>query len=307
MFFNLFLLVLGFVLLTRGADVFVDGAVALSRRLHIPEIVIGLTVVAMGTSAPEAAVSILGNLHGASGVSVGNIIGSNIANVLLILGVAACISSLKLVRNTVRYEIPFVILITALLGFIGFRYGEISRVSAAVLLGLFVSFLAYLFMTSDSNTADEVDEHKSGFHIFVIIVAGLIALVWGSNMIIDSATVIAKYLGVPGRIIGLTVVAFGTSLPELSTCVAAAIKKKSDLVVGNIVGSNIFNILFVLGIAGMVGTIPFDYDFIGDAVIATLVALLLWLVSLRNRTMGRYTGILFVILYIAYIIHTIIM
>lgn len=306
MLLNIFLLVLGFVLLMRGADVFVDGAAAISRRLHVPEIVIGLTVVAMGTSAPEAAVSILGNLHGASGISVGNIIGSNIANILLILGVAACISTLKLACNTVRYEIPFVIFITALLGFIGFRYGEIGRVGATVLLVLFVAFLAYSFMVSKSEEPDEVIENKSGFHILVMLVAGLVALIWGSDMIINSATGIARYLGVPGRIIGLTVVAFGTSLPELSTCISAAIKKKSDLVVGNIVGSNIFNILFVLGVAGVVGTIPFDYDFVGDAVIATSVAVILWLVSLHSKKLGRYSGVLFVLLYAIYIIHTIV-
>lgn len=303
MLLNIFLLVLGFVLLTRGADVFVDGAAAISRRLHIPEIVIGLTVVAMGTSAPEAAVSILGNLHGAAGISVGNIIGSNIANILLILGVAACVSTLKLTRNTVRYEIPFVILITALLGFMGFQYGEIGRVSAAVLLALFVLFLAYSFVVSKSDVSDEVAESKSGFHIFVMIVAGLVALIFGSDMIINSATEIARYLGVPGRIIGLTIVAFGTSLPELSTCIVAAIKKKSDLVVGNIIGSNIFNILFVLGVAGMVGTIPFDYNFISDAIIATLVACVLWIVSVRNHKIGRWSGILFVVLYVVYIAH----
>ncbi len=305
---NIFLLVLGFVLLMRGADVFVDGAVAVSRRLHIPEIVIGLTVVAMGTSAPEAAVSILGNLHGASGISIGNIIGSNIANILLILGVAACISTLKLTRNTVRYEIPFVIFITALLGFVGSRYGEISHAFAEMLLVLFVAFLSYLFMTSQSDTSDKVIERKSGFHIIVMIVAGLIALIWGSDMIINSATAIAKYFGVPGRVIGLTIVAFGTSLPELSTCVVAAIKKKSDLVVGNIIGSNIFNILFVLGLAGIISAIPFDYNFIGDAVIATGVACVLWFVSfVTNKKLGRYAGILFVSLYAVYIIHTVVL
>ena len=306
MLMNIFLLLLGFILLMRGADVFIDGSVALSRRLHIPEIVIGLTVVAMGTSAPEAAVSILGNLHGASGISVGNIIGSNIANILLILGVAACISTLKLTCNTVRYEIPLVVIITAVLGFVGFRYGEINRVVAAALLLVFVAFLAYLFITSQTDTGDKAHERKSGFHTIVMTIAGLIALIWGGNIIIESAAQIAKYFGVPERIIGLTVVAFGTSLPELSTCISAAIKKKPDLVVGNIIGSNIFNILFVLGIAGMVSTIPFDYDFVSDAVIATVVAMLLWLVSLRNGVLGRCVGVLFVLLYVIYIVHTVV-
>jgi len=306
MLLNIFLFILGFVLLTRGADVFVDGAAAISRRMHIPEIVIGLTVVAMGTSAPEAAVSILGNLHGASGISIGNIIGSNIANILLILGVAACISTLKLARNTVRYEIPFVAFITCVLGLLGAHYGQINYIGAAILLGLFATFFVYLFKTTESDNEPAHDERLSGFHIVVMIVAGLAALVWGSSLIIDSATAIAQYVGVPQRIIGLTIVAFGTSLPELSTCVSAAIKKKSDLVVGNIIGSNIFNILFVLGIAGLVGPIPFDSKFIGDTMIAIAVAVLLWVLSLRNNKLGRFAGILFVALYAAYIAYLVI-
>lgn len=302
MLISALLLILGFVLLMRGADVFVDGASAMSRRLHIPEIIIGLTVVAMGTSAPEAAVSILGALNGAGDISVGNVIGSNIANILLVLGVAACISSLKMARNTMRYEIPFVIFITCVLGFIGFHYGEINRVGAGLLLFLFTVFLGYLFATTNTNDIDEChDEKMSGIHILVIIIAGLVALVVGSNMIIDSASAIAGYLGVPERIVGLTIVAFGTSLPELSTCISAAIKKKSDLVVGNIIGSNIFNILFVLGLAGTVGTLPFNHGFISDTVIAAFVALLLWLVSLRNHMLARWAGALFVVLYAIYI------
>ena len=306
MLLNIFLFILGFVLLTRGADVFVDGAVAISRRMHIPEIVIGLTVVAMGTSAPEAAVSILGNLHGASGISIGNIIGSNIANILLILGVAACISTLKLARNTVRYEIPFVAFITCVLGLLGAHYGQINYIGAAILLGLFAAFFVYLFKTTESDNGPAHDERVSGFHIVIIIAAGLAALVWGGSMIIDSATTIAQYVGVPQRIIGLTIVAFGTSLPELATCVSAAIKRKSDLVVGNIIGSNIFNILFVLGIAGLVGPIPFDSKFIGDTMIAIAVAVLLWLLSLRNNKLGRFAGILFVALYAVYIAYLVI-
>ena len=303
MLLALFVLVVGFVLLMRGADVLVDGAVALSRRVHIPEIIIGLTVVAMGTSAPEAAVSIIGVLSGANGISIGNIIGSNIANILLILGVSACIYPIVAARNTVRYEIPFVILITCVLGWLGATYGEINRGGATILIALFVLFLGYLFATSGTeDLPDKSPETISGVHIFVMLVAGLGALVFGSNMIIKSASTIAAFFGMSQRAIGLTIVALGTSLPELSTCISAAIKKKSDLVFGNIIGSNIFNILFVLGISGIVGTINFEPKFVMDTIIAIAVALLLWLITLRNYKLSRWAGVLFVILYGVYVV-----
>ncbi len=308
MMVNIFFLILGFVLLTRGADVFVDGAAAISRRLHIPEIIIGLTVVAMGTSAPEAAISIQGALRDASGISIGNIIGSNIANILLILGVAACISTLRVGRNTLRYEMPFMVFITCVLGIVGANFGEINRVGAAILFGLFIVFLGYLFATTTPDASDGQIEKISGVHIVVMIVAGLAALVIGSNMIIESATEIALCLGVSERTVGLSIVAFGTSLPELSTCVSAAIKKKSDLVIGNIIGSNIFNILFVLGIAGMVETIPFDSRFVGDTMFAILMAIMLWVASMgKKHELGRFTGVLFVVLYVIYIVYIIVM
>jgi len=302
MLLALFVLIVGFVLLMRGADVLVDGAVALSRRVHIPEIIIGLTVVAMGTSAPEAAVSIIGVLSGANGISIGNIIGSNIANILLILGVSACIYPIVAARNTVRFEIPFVVFITCVLGWLGVTYGEINRGGATVLIALFIVFLGYLFATSKTTDLQEMSpENISGIHICVMIGAGLAALVFGSNMIIKSASVIATAVGMSQRAIGLTIVALGTSLPELSTCISAAIKKKSDLVFGNIIGSNIFNILFVLGISGIVGTMDFEPKFITDTIVATGVAVLLWLITLRNYKLIRWAGVLFVLLYVVYI------
>ena len=306
MLLALFVLVVGFVLLMRGADVLVDGAVALSRRVHVPEIIIGLTIVAMGTSAPEAAVSIIGVLSGANGISIGNIIGSNIVNILLILGVSACIYPIVAARNTVRYEIPFVILITCVLGWLGATYGEINRAGATILIILFILFLGYLFATSGTeDLSDKSPENISGVHIFVMLVAGLVALVMGSNMIIKSASTLAAFFGMSQRAIGLSIVALGTSLPELSTCVSAAIKKKSDLVFGNIIGSNIFNILFVLGISGIVGTINFEPKFVMDTIIAIAVALLLWLITLRNYKLPRWAGVLFVILYGIYIAYVV--
>ena len=308
MLLNIILLILGFVLLVRGADVFVDGSVAIARRWHVPEIVIGLTIVAMGTSAPEAAVSIASAFHGANGVAIGNIFGSNIANILLILGVAATISTLTVGRNTTRYEIPFVGFITLLLMWLGWRFGMITHTGAGVLFCLFVAFLGYLFAVSGDDVGDEMpaDKQMSVLKIIAFIVGGIIALVIGSNLTVNSAVEIAHALNVSDRIIGLTIVAVGTSLPELVTCVVAATKGQSDIAIGNIVGSNIFNILFVLGIAGIIHTIPFDSAFLVDGAVAMLSVVLLFMATARSGKLTRSAGIFFVILYALYIVYTIV-
>lgn len=307
MLINLLLLVLGFVLLVRGADAFVDGSVAIARRWHIPEIVIGLTIVAMGTSAPEASVSILSAFHGANGVAIGNVLGSNIANIFLILGVTAIISALSVGKNTVRYEIPFVGFITLLLMWLGSQYGMVSHMGAALLCALFVSFLIYLyFITGDAQNDDmPAVRHMSIAKILLFIVGGVIALVVGGNLTVISAVAIAGALGVSDRIIGLTIIAVGTSLPEFVTCVIAAFKGQSDIAIGNIVGSNIFNILFVLGIAGLIHTIPFDSAFIIDGAIAMLAVILLFAATARTMKLNRLWGLVFVAAYISYIVYTI--
>ena len=303
MLLNIFLLVLGFIFLVRGADVFVDGSVAVARRWNIAEIVIGLTIVAMGTSAPEAAVSITSAFHGANGVAIGNVLGSNIANIFLILGVTAAISALSVGKNTVRYEIPFVGFITLLLMWMGWRFGMISHVDAAVLCGLFVLFLGYLFVVSGGGPSDDLPPVKqmSVAKIVACIVGGIVALVIGGNLTVNSAVEIARMLNVSDRIIGLTIVAIGTSLPELVTCIIAALKGQSDIAIGNIVGSNIFNILFVLGIAGLVHTIPFDRAFLIDGAIAMLAVILLFASTARTGKLTRPMGVLFVAIYILYI------
>ena len=308
MLLNLFLLVIGFILLVRGADVFVDGAVAVARRWHIPEIVIGLTIVAMGTSAPEAAVSIASAFHGADGVAIGNVFGSNIVNIFLILGLTATISTLYVGQNTIRYEIPFVGFITLLLMWLGWKYGMISHFGAAILCGLFLLFLAYLFVVSKSAPDDDMPakKHMSVAKTLLFIVGGIIALIVGSNMTVDSAVAIAQELNVSDRIIGLTIVAFGTSLPELVTCIIAALKGQSGIAIGNIVGSNIFNILFVLGIAGLIHTIPFNAAFITDGAFAMLAVIMLFAATARTGKLTRLVGILFVLLYFFYIGYTIV-
>lgn len=302
MILNLITLIAGFILLIKGADYMVDGASSLAARLRIPSIIIGLTIVAMGTSAPEAAISISSAAHGSNAIAIGNIIGSNIANIFLILGFSALISTMAVQKNTVRYEIPFVGFITLLLCWMGTQYGVISRLGAILLLGLFVIFLGYLFVLSRHSQDDDAPIKKlSGIKIALFIIFGLGALVWGSTLTVESACNIARYIGVSERVIGLTIIAIGTSLPELVTSVIAAHKHESDIAIGNIIGSNIFNILFVLGITGIISPIPFNPAFLFDGAIALLAVLLLYLFSVRKKQLTRPHGFIFVAIYIAYV------
>ena len=306
MLVNILLLVLGLFLLIRGANAFVDGATALAHRFNIPEIIIGLTVVAMGTSAPEAAVSITSVLHGANGVAIGNALGSNIVNILLVLGVSALITPLRFQKETIRYEIPFVIFITIMLMWFGVQYGAITRLGAGVLLLFFCVFLGYLVLADKKEFFQtEEGQFMSSGKIMLFLVLGLIALVWGSDLTVKSATNLATLLHVPNRIIGLTLVAFGTSLPELVTCIAAARKKRTSLVIGNIIGSNIFNILFVLGISGLVRSIYFEYGFVIDAAISVMITIMLWLFAIHAQNLSKRAGVLFLLCYAGYLIYLI--
>ena len=303
MLLSFILLIIGFVLLTRGADYFVDGASALANKMRIPAIVIGLTVVAMGTSAPEAFISIISAIHNSNAIAIGNVIGSNIANVCLILGLTSIIYTLSVQKNTLKYEMPFVAFITVLLCWMGMKYGAVSRGCALVLLGLFVLFLAYLYIISLKNRDQDVEiKNIGGLKIALYVIGGLFALILGSNLTVDSAINIARHIGVSERVIGLTIIAFGTSVPELVTCVVAALKKQSDIAIGNIIGSNIFNILFVLGIAGIISPIPFDSAFIFDGFIALMAVILLMLFTYKHKRLGRMGGIIFIIIYVLYVI-----
>jgi len=307
MLISLLLLIVGFVLLVRGADTFVDGAVGVARRFNIPPIIIGTTLVAIGTSAPEAAISIAAALGGSDGVSIGNIIGSNITNVFLILGLTAIIGALPIHRNTKKYELPFVGLITLLLCLLGLWFGEISRAAAMVFLTLFVGFIAYTIIMA-KKSKEPVEDYKEipMVETIVMILAGIAALVIGSDLTVDSATDIATRIGVSERVIGLTLVALGTSLPELVVCVAAALKREYDMAVGNIVGSNIFNILFVLGTAAVIRPLPFDSAFLMDGLVALLAVTMLMIFSIKNPRLSRIGGILFLIAYVAYTVHLVV-
>lgn len=306
---NLGMLIFGFVLLIKGADVFVEGASKIATMLKIPQIVIGLTIVAFGTSAPEAAVSIASAFKGTAGIAIGNIIGSNICNVLLILGAAGTIGALSIKKNTYKIETPFVILISLVLIGLGYFDGGISKLDAAILWGFFLLFLYYLYRLtlSGEDAGDDIPELEEGdklWKLLIMLVLGMAAIVAGSQFTVDGASNIAKTLGVSDRIIGLTIVAIGTSLPELVTSVSASLKGKTDIAIGNVIGSNIFNILFVLGTAGLVSpsVIPFDPNFITDGIIsiAAIVAFMLFIG--KDMKLKKAGAIVMLVSYFAYII-----
>ncbi len=307
---NLFLAVLvlvaGFVLLVKGADFFVDGAVGIASRFGIPQLVIGLTIAAMGTSMPEAAVSITSALKGSAGITVGNVVGSNIMNILVILGVTAIIAPIAVQKSTRNFEIPGMIAITVLFLVLGYTGGEIVRYEGIILWVVFIGYLVYLFWIAKHNKDEESDdEHERKWSLpvqLIAIVGGIAAIVFGSDLAVDGATAIAKAFGMSDRVIGLTIVAFGTSLPELVTSVTAAKRGKADLAIGNIVGSNIFNILFVAGTTALITPVVFASKFIIDSVIAIAAAVLL-LVCVCNKDMKlkRPAGIIMLVCYAGYL------
>ena len=303
MFSSILFLILGFILLIYGAHILVDGATALARKFDIPEIVIGLTVVACGTSAPEAAVSIASVISGNSAVGIGNILGSNIVNIFVILGLSALIANLHVKKNTISYEIPFLGFVSLLLLFMGWQYGMISRIGAFVLCALFIMFSVYLFIVSKKHKTENPEtENMSLIKMICFIVFGIVALIIGAKITVNSATDIAHFLNVSERIIGLTIVAFGTSLPELVTCIAAALKRRSGIVIGNIVGSNLFNILFVLGLTGLIKPVPFEHAFLIDAALGVIAAVLLWVLVFKDKKFNRIDGVVFLIIYLVYTI-----
>ena len=282
-----------------------DGSSALAFRLGIPQLVIGLTIVAMGTSAPEAAVSITSALKGNEGITVGNVVGSNIMNILLILGIASVIVPLAVQKSTRMIEIPYMIAITVLFGVLGYTGEMVTRVEGGILWIAFLIYLGYLlWMAKKGKEHNEPDEKQKSLPVqLLMILAGLICIVLGSDFVVDGATEIAKVIGISERIIGLTIVAFGTSLPELVTSIAAARRGNADIAIGNIVGSNVFNILFVAGTSALISPIVFESKFVLDTAVATATAVLL-LVCVCNKEgkLKRSGGIIMLAAYAAYFV-----
>lgn len=309
---NFFILATGFVILIYGATLLVNGAASLAKKFNIPGIVIGLTIVALGTSSPELVVNVAGSLKGTSGIVLGNIIGSNIFNVLLILGISALIYPLAVKSNTTWMEIPLSF-ISSLLVFIlasdiyldGTDINSLSRIDGIVLIFFFIIFLAYNFRLMKNGSFDDEVEIKDYTKLksLIIIGVGIAMLGIGGSMIINSAVQVATMLGISERVIGLTIVAFGTSLPELATSVVAALKKNVDIAVGNIVGSNIFNVFFILGTSAIINPVNIAPGAGMDMLVNIGASLLLFVFIFtgKGRKIDRFEGAIFITLYTAYL------
>lgn len=308
----------GMFLLIKGADWLVESASSFARKLGISELIIGLTIVAIGTSTPELAVNIMAALQGNTDLTLGNVLGSNIANILLILGITGLITPIVVKSSTVWKEIPFTVLSFFVLGvmvadqIINYEsFAQLSRSEGLLLLSFFAIFLAYLFESALNGTKTEAKIEKDAQSPWLLLFKGslgLIGLVMGGNWTVEGATTIAIYAGLSQNVIGLTIVAVGTSLPELVTSVVAAKKGKTDLAIGNIVGSNILNILFVLGITAVIVPLPVSENSLQDVVFGLLASILLFVCLFlgKKHVLERWQSAIFILLYILFIAYALI-
>lgn len=307
MLLNILIIVVGIALVLWGADRLTDGAVAVAEKMKMPQIVIGLTIVAMGTSMPEFCVSLISALKGTSDLAVGNIVGSNIFNALLIVGVSALVAPMTIMETTVRKDIPFALVASALL-LIMCLDGDISRLDAGI---LFVMFLIFMYMTlkgakkqgADAEEAIEGEGKKpmATWLSVVWILVGLLCLIGGSNLFVEGATAVATNLGVSDAVIGLTIVAGGTSLPELATSVVSARKGNSGIAIGNALGSNVFNILAILGITGMITPMTLKGITYIDLSMLVISIMLVWLFSFTKYKIERWEGAVLTAVFVGYI------
>ncbi|MEA3399407.1 MAG: calcium/sodium antiporter [Patescibacteria group bacterium] len=307
------LLPIGFYILIKGASFLVEGASSMAKKFGISSLVIGLTIVAFGTSMPELVINIFASTSGSTDIAIGNILGSNISNILLILGISAIIFPLAVKKGTVWREIPFSLLAMIVMILMvndtvidQALFAGLTRVDGFVLLSFFAIFIYYTFSSRKMKSADkeEVPVKKIPTRrAILMIIAGLIGLTLGGKWIVNGSVAIATAIGISEAVIGLTVVAIGTSLPELATSVIAALKKDVDIAVGNIIGSNIFNIFWILGVSASINPLPFSSDLMKDALMAVFATILLFLFLFigKKHMISRWQGIIFVILYFSYI------
>lgn len=302
MWLQILMIVAGIALVLWGADRLTDGAVALAERMKIPQIVIGLTIVALGTSAPEFCVSLVSALKGTADLAVGNVVGSNIFNTLLIVGVAAMVSPMTILPSTVKKDIPIAVISSFILAIMVLADGDLSRVDAAILMAGLLAFM-WLTLHGAKGSNEQEQTAPKGYSVaksLLLLVMGLACLVVGSNIFVNGATYVAGALGVSEAVIGLTVVAGGTSLPELATSVVAASKGNSGIAIGNVLGSNVMNILLILGGAGLICPMQVEGITIVDFSMLTGSILLLWLFSNTKLTIARWEGGVLTVLFLAY-------
>lgn len=311
MILNILLLILGFIFLIKGADIFVDGASSTALNFKVPKMLIGLTIVAFGTSAPEFAVSMSALASGNSDMVLGNVIGSNITNILLILGIAAIINNIKIKDTTVKKELPMALLISVLFVVLfidtSLKNGtinQITRQDAIVIILFFTVFVHYLISLALLKKDKQNDDEKPRFNLItslILIILGIASIIIGSNLVVNNASIIAKILGLSDRVISLTIIAFGTSLPELVTTIVSSRKGELDLLLGNIIGSNIFNICVVLGVpVAIYGTLtPASFQWL-DLVMLILSSLILYIFAKTKREITKNEGIIMTLLFIIY-------
>jgi len=296
------LLIVGFVFLIKGSDFFVDGASSIASILKIPTIIVGLTIVAFGTSAPEAAVSITSSLTGNNAMAVSNVIGSNLFNILMVIGISALLGDLLMEKSVLNKDLPFLVLITLIFtGFILIGW-DITSLEGIVLLVILIGYVAYLVRSArKSDNSNEVEKPKLSLPKSIIfIIVGLAGIILGGDLVVNSASEIAMALGMSETLVGLTIVAIGTSLPELVTSLTALKKGENQLVIGNVIGSNIFNILFVLGASSAISAIPLDSSMLIDVVFMVIVTVICFIFGKTQDKFDKKEGIILVALFIVY-------
>lgn len=312
---SILLIIVGFFLLIKGADFLVEGSSKIAKKFHIPEIIIGLTIVSIGTSMPELFVSITSAIDGYSDMAIGNVIGSNIANLLLILGLSTVISSVKFKRETRLIEIPLCLIFTIAFLIICNLGQDVSFSDAIILIALFIAFIIYtIFMavkgeqfdSKDNEEENKVEEDYEGSTLrnIIYVIIGIVALKFGGDLTVNNAVNVAKIVGLSEKIISLTILAIGTSLPELVTSVSAAIKGKSDIAIGNILGSNIFNMLLIIGVSALIKPIAYNMSYNMDMsflIVATVILSLFPMIPPKNK-MTRFNGIIYLVLYAGYMV-----
>lgn len=303
MLLDILLIIIGVALVLKGADFLTEGASALARRMHVPEIVIGLTIVAAGTSAPELFVSVVSALNGTPDLAVGNVVGSNTMNCMLIVGCAAMVAPMTISRSTVRKDIPFAVMASILLTCIALD-NYLGRIDGIILLLGFVVFMAYTLLQAKNGQAEPQTEVRqlNPWLSVLFLVIGLAMLVAGSNIFVGSASSVAAALGISEGVIGLTVVAGGTSLPELATSVVAARKGQSAIAIGNVIGSNVFNILMILGLTAVISPLQIEGITTIDMAVMLISVILVWLFSFTRFTVERWEGALLVGGYLVYLV-----
>lgn len=306
------LLIIGFAFLVKGADAFVEGSSSIAKHFHVPSLIIGMTIVAMGTSLPETAVSVTASIAGSNALAVSNAVGSNIFNLMVVIGVCAVLTPVAVQKNSLKIDIPFSMICALLLLVLGHDRMMLTRVNGLILIVLFAFFILYMIRSAqhsmnneDSEFAAEAAEMKvmSVPKSLIFIVIGIAGITLGSDWVVDGAKTIASAFGISENLIGLTIVAFGTSLPELMTSIVAARKNEVDMALGNAVGSNIFNILMVLGIASALSPIAFIQENIIDIIILVGFSFIVWLMAWTKHRLDKLEGLAMILLYAGYVVY----